>query len=377
MTYNCILITKKRDNMKKNLGNKVSSASHMVCRIEKNDIALERPFKYFLDTLESLPYSKITITDNSGVEGQGEIVHASDVNGEIQGGVIYFEPIINYLLSNFRSVSSLDEIKNVMKFLRLSIIHNTGLMCGIEQALFRILSQKTGKNLIELLGGPKNEKIFIQTTIPMEKTLALYKRRVDMIIDKHHPKFVKFKVGINPNLELKAIRYFRKLDNEASISIDANQAFTSFNDALDFLNKISDINISWAEQLLEKDDLEGMNILRTCTNVPLMADESLHTPLEAEYFCQNNLVDFFNIKLAKTGGILKALDIIKIAENFGKKVMLGSMLHGKLGIEYNLGFALTQKFVTNDFFSYFNVIETKELNYICNDLSVSSKNLFN
>lgn len=350
--------------------------THMVCKIEKNDIKLTKPFKYFLDTLESLPYSKIIITEINGIEGHGEIVHALDINGEIQGSIAYLEPVINYLLSKFNTVSSLSEIKSIMRYLRLNIIHNTGLLCGIEQSLFNILSQKIGKTLTEILSGDIKKKIYIQTTIPMEKDFESYKKRVDIIMQKYHPRFVKFKVGINLLLESEIIHYLRKINNELEISIDANQAFPKVTDALNFLESINDVNISWAEQLLEKDDLDGMKLLRSKTIVPLMADECLHNSLEAEYFCQNNLIDLFNIKLAKTGGILKALEIIEIANKYNKKVMLGSMLHGKLGIEYNLGFALSQNFITNDFFSYFNVVETKELNYISDDLSVSYNNFF-
>ncbi len=349
----------------------------MTCKIRKNDIMLTSPFKYFLDTLEFLPYSKITITDSEGMEGHGEIAHAVDINGEIQSGAYGFESILNYIFNNFDSVSTLKDIQNIMKYCRLNISHNTGLLCGVEQALFDILSQKTGKNLTEILGGDsKNKEVFIQITVPMKKTFELYKQSVDEIFKKHHPKFIKFKVGIDLPLESEVLHYCRALDSKVSISIDANQAFTKYKDALVFLEKIADVDISWAEQLLAKDDLAGMGYLQAGTDVLLMADESLHTPLEANYFCQNNLADCFNIKLAKTGGILKALEIIKIAESSGRKVMLGSMLHGKLGIEYNLAFALSQNFITHDFFSYFNVIETKDLGYINSDLSVSGQSLF-
>ena len=352
----------------------------MKCTIENNDIPLIKPFKFYLDILKSLPYSKIIIIDDDGIEGEGEAVHALDANGEIQETAKFLEPIIDHLLSGFKSVSSVEEISMLMRHLRLSIIHNTGMLCGIEQALFGILSKKTGKNLTEILGGDKNDKIFIQTTIPMQDDFVSYRQSIDSILKNHHPGFVKFKIGVDTGLESQAIRYLKMKDSSICISVDANQAFASSEDKVNnvfvFLGKVKDIDISWAEQLLAKDDLDGMKYLRRYTKLKLMADESLHTPLEAEYLCQNNLVDYFNIKLAKTGGILKALEIIKIAEKYGKKVMLGGMLHGKLGIEYNLGFALSQNFVTHDFFSYFNIPETKDLNYINSDLSVTRDSLY-
>ena len=348
----------------------------MNISINKNNIKLEKPFKYFLAELIYLPYSMVEIKDDSGLIGQGEAVHSIDANGELQECAVFYEPYLNSILNNIDTVNSITDIDIVMKKIRLNVVHNTGLLCGIEQALFDILSQKTSKNITELMGGVKNDLIYIQTTIPMEKEIISYRNKMDMIFNNYKPAFVKFKVGINTELESEAIHYYRSIDKDVGISIDANQAFLSADDALEFLNKISDLNISWAEQLLAKDDLDGMKLLRQNSSLQLMADESIHTSADAEYFCQNNLVDYLNIKLAKTGGILKALEIIKISEKYGKKVMLGSMLHGKLGIKYNLGFALSQNFITQDFFSYFNVTETKDLNYINNDLSFSMNSLY-
>lgn len=348
----------------------------MQLSIQTNNIKLEKPFKYFLAELTFLLYSLIEIKDSSGLIGHGEAAHSIDANGELQEGAIFYEPYLNSALNNFDSVSSISDIEQVMKSIRLNIIHNTGLACGVEQALFEILSQKAGKNITELLGGAKHKEIYIQTTISIEKEINLYKQRIDFIFNNYRPRFVKFKVGVDLELESEAIRYYRAMDKEVNISIDANQAFNNVDEAINFLEKIEDISISWAEQLLAKDNLLGMKYLRDKTNIKLMADESVHSPLEAEYFCQNNLVDYINIKLAKTGGILKALEIIKIAEKYNKKVMLGSMLHGKLGIEYNLGFALSQDFMTQDFFSYFTVTETKDLGYIKNNLSVTLESLY-
>ncbi|MCC6448133.1 MAG: hypothetical protein IT215_05545, partial [Chitinophagaceae bacterium] len=56
----------------------MKNTKKMMCKIEKNNIGLTKPFTYFLDTLNSLPYSKITITDCDGITGEGEIVHAID-----------------------------------------------------------------------------------------------------------------------------------------------------------------------------------------------------------------------------------------------------------------------------------------------------------
>ena len=347
------------------------------CQIVQNEILLDKPFKYFLDELKSLPYSKVVLTDNEGFVGEGEAAHAIDINGELQAQASSYAPYIENALSKMTGpIDSIATIHRAMKMVRLYVAHNTGLLCGVEQALFGILSKRTGKNLTELLGGAKHSSIAIQITLPYQADFEGYKESFEGMLSKHAPEYVKFKIGKNLPLELEAIRYLKKLRLGISISVDANQAFSDPEEAVQFAESLKASRVSWAEQLLHKDDISGLRMLKMRTGLPLMVDEGLHTPLEAEYFAKERLADSFNIKLAKTGGILKAIEIINIAKHFNLPVMLGSMLHGKLGMEYNLGFALSQDFITHDFFSYFSVEETKNLGYITDDLSVNSETLY-
>ena len=221
----------------------------MKCEIFDNNIKLDKPFRYFLGELHELPYSKIVITDNNGIFGEGEIAHAIDINGELQEGAKYFVPYINNVLSTFLSVDSVDDIIVIIEKARLMIAHNTGLMCGIEQSLFSILSKKTGKNLSQILGGDIEKTIFIQTTIPYLSDMNEYKAEIDRIISENKPKHVKFKVGKNLDLEKSAIKYLTSAHNEVSVSVDANQAFGNVDEAIIFANDLTGLNVAWAEQL--------------------------------------------------------------------------------------------------------------------------------
>ncbi len=348
----------------------------MKCEITPLTIELKKPFGYFLGTLKELPYSKVCITDEYGLQGFGEIAHAVDINGELQASASGYVPYIEQTVRTVSSVETLQDIIFVMSQLRLNIAHNTGLLCGIEQALFSILSQKTGKNLTQILGGSDAENRKIQATISYCESFAEYKNATDNAITIHQADHIKYKVGKNNPLELEILAYCREMYPAVSVSVDANQSFNAVSEAILFAKKLENLGLVWAEQLLPKDAISDLKLLRSQTKIPLMVDEGLHSPLEAEYYAQNKLVDFFNIKLAKTGGVIKALEIIEIAKKYNIPCMLGSMLHGKMGIEYNLGFALSQSFITNDFYSYFSVTETENLGYILADLTVTSTSLY-
>lgn len=347
----------------------------MKCKIDSYKVKLKTPFHYFLAELKFLPYSKITIQDDKFF-GVGEIAHSIDVNGELQEGVKFYIPYIKNILKNKSQLESVDDIRSIMKECRLYIAHNTGLMCGIEQALFSILKQKTNKNLLQLLDiKPSEEDIFIQITIPFLPDLKSYHKHINNILKTNNPKFIKFKVGKNLELEILAIEYLKSINNIVSVSVDANQAFGDVDKAIDFANKLYKLKISWAEQLIHKDDIKGLKKLRNNTKLPLMVDEGLHSTIDAIFYAQNKYYDYFNIKLAKTGGILKALEIIEIAKQYNIPVMLGSMLHGEIGLEYNLEFTLSNIFITQDFYSYFNLLNKNKNKYINNKLLVN-KNIF-
>ena len=156
------------------------------------------------------------------------------------------------------------------------------------------------------------------------------------------------------------INYCKNILPKISISVDANQAFKTSKDALIFLKNFDVGTLAWIEQPLPRENFKEWQKLKFQSQIPLMADESIHTAREALWYLENNLVDFINIKLAKCGGIIEAEKIISMANKFNIPVMLGSMLHGELGITYNLLFGLSQPFITYDFYSYFLLKKVKK-----------------
>ena len=63
-----------------------------------------------------------------------------------------------------------------------------------------------------------------------------------------------------------------------------------------------------------------------------MADESVHSPEDALRLIRAEAVDFINIKLMKSGGILKGRKIAEVAEAADIPCMIGCMSESELGI---------------------------------------------
>lgn len=341
----------------------------MKVSIQKKDITLREPFLYYLDTLIALPYAQITITTSDNVSGVGEVPCAIDINGETAEGSIHLASVVERCLSVF-SIHSEKDIKLAMETLSLKLAFNEALRFGVEQALFEILTKRKNKSLSNLFGVTKKE-IKMQVTLPYLDSKEEYDKKLEMIFEKK-PTHLKIKVGANLKREISVIKTARSLSDAVCISVDANQAFKNPGDAVVFLKEVESYNLSWIEQPLTRYALiEDWLMLKKSVSVPLMADESIHTQKDVQFFLQNKAIDYLNIKLAKCGGIFEARKIIETAKKYNIPVMLGSMLEGEKALKYNLAFGLSEDFIVYDFSRNY-VLEDKKIPLFINEKTLYS-----
>ena len=80
------------------------------------------------------------------------------------------------------------------------------------------------------------------------------------------------------------------------------------------LKKLERSNVEFVEQPAKADNIEGLAELKKNSPILVMADESIHSPEDAIHVIRKEATDIINIKLMKSGGILKARKIAAVAE---------------------------------------------------------------
>ena len=267
----------------------------------------------------------VKISTDYGVVGWGESSPSERVTGESVETVV---KILDRIAPRLIGECPLRIEQNV-ELMDSLISGNPAAKAAIDMALHDILGKTACKPLFMLMGGYRTQVLTdITLSIKSPKEMA---RDAAKAVKKGF-KALKVKVGVNPTEDLERIKRIREAVGETiELRIDANQGWTP-KQAIEVLNKMEKFNIQFAEQPVPAENLKGLTEVKRNSPIPIMADESVHSPEDALRLIQAEAVDLINIKLMKSGGILKGRKIAAIAESAGTPCMIGCMGESEVGI---------------------------------------------
>lgn len=288
-------------------------------------IPLKQPFKIALGESKNYEGVIFVVETDEGISGVGEASPSPRITGETVGSVLSalqrFTPIL--LGKNPRAIGE------IMDTLNSSILYNPSAKSAVDIALHDIAGKLSGLPLKTILGGYR-EGIETDITIGLKNTENTIKEAKD-IISKGF-RIIKVKIGEDPRIDIEKIRLVREeIGKDIILRVDANQGYT-VREAIEVLDKIEKYEIEFIEQPVKAWDIIGMRTVRKSSSIPIMADESLHTPYDAIRLIREEACDYINIKLMKVGGIREAVKIARIAEEGGMKCMVGCMVETEVGI---------------------------------------------
>lgn len=289
------------------------------------DLALLKPVKVALGTIDSFQTLIIRIHSDNGLIGYGEASPISFVTGET---IAICQSVIEALTPSLigQDIARLEHLHALMDAM---FKDNYSSKAAIDLALHDLLAQHAKLPLYQYLGGGKSS-FEIDKTIPIDTPEVMAAEAKQNVAEGI--RVLKIKVGLDAKQDIERIAQIRAaVGDDIAIRIDANQGWNTA-EAITTINAMAKYHVESVEQPLKYWDTQGHKVIRQQITTPLMADESLFTPMDAIKLVREDCVDIFNIKLMKCGGLYKAEQINAIAQSAGYSCMVGCMLESWIGI---------------------------------------------
>ncbi|MDW8041027.1 MAG: dipeptide epimerase [Nitrososphaerota archaeon] len=267
----------------------------------------------------------VKMVTDYGVYGWGEASPSERVTGETAETVI---KAVDKIAPKLIGMCPL-HIEKIVEVMDKLVAGNPSAKAAIDIALHDVFGKTVRKELHRVLGGYRTE-VLTDLTLSIKTPREMAKDAVKAV--KRGFKALKVKVGVNPQEDVERVKLIREaVGDDVQIRIDANQGWTP-KQAIQALNKMAKYNVQFAEQPVPAEDLKGLIEVKRNSPIPVMADESVHSPEDAIRLVKAEAVDLINIKLMKSGGIHKARKIAAIAEAAGIPCMIGCMGESEIGI---------------------------------------------
>lgn len=285
----------------------------------------EEPFRIASGTSTESHNVIVKIITDYDVIGWGESSPSKRVTGETPETVV---KAIDKIAPKLIGKCPL-RIEENIEFMDSIIEGNPAAKAAVDIALHDSLGKTACKPLFMLMGGYRTE-VLTDLTLSIKSPREMAADALKAL--RKGFKALKVKVGVDPFEDVERVRMIREaVGPDTQIRIDANQGWTP-RQAIQVLNKIEKFKIQFAEQPVPSEDVKGLAKVRKDSPVPIMADESVHSPQDAMRLIQAEAVDFINIKLMKSGGILKGRKIADVAEAAAIPCMIGCMGESGIGI---------------------------------------------
>ncbi len=288
---------------------------------------LKTPFVTALRRVTHLRDIVVRLETDDGLVGYGEGAPTPQITGETEESILAsIETAKRSILSErFETPDALHE------HLERLLAHRTTARSAIETAFYDLWAKRDGLPLYRRLGGERKE-IETDITISLDTPEKMAHDAKKAFAEGF--RTLKIKIGGDPNKDYERIlAVFRSVGNEATLRLDANQGWDAAS-CLALLHRLERdrLPIECIEQPVAADDIEGLCRIRRESAVPLLADESVFSLDEARRLIETGCTDMINVKLAKTGGIHEAIEIVELCRDHGIVCMMGCMLEGPFAV---------------------------------------------
>jgi muconate cycloisomerase len=196
---------------------------------------------------------------------------------------------------------------------------------AVNMALYDIIGKAKDIPVYTLLGGLRHARVpllFGVSSGTPDRDITTIEEQIDLGC-----RCFMLKMGTLPIAdEIKRVVAVRnRFGDEIKIIVDANQGWELI-EALEFVDGVCDCQPDLIEQPTGRKEIDYLKQIRDRCACALSADESVESITDAATLLKESAVDVFSIKVSKNGGLDKSKQIAQMADGFGLKCLMNSML---------------------------------------------------
>lgn len=195
-------------------------------------------------------------------------------------------------------------------------------LAGIDIALLDLKAKILNTPLYNLLGGLYRNDVRFAGYLFIDDPLVNAKEAEELVAKGYDE--IKIKVGREVDFDTKRIKEIRSaVGPDVKLRIDANQIW-SVPTAIRAINQMAPYGLHLVEQPVPYYDIDGMATVSRSVPVPITADESCTNFDSALKLIEKRAVSAFTVYPSEAGGLLKAKQIVELANSYGIWCVTGS-----------------------------------------------------
>jgi len=264
-------------------------------------------------------YATLELVTDEGLIGLGEASPDTEVTGETQSSVIRDLEAASPSLKGFDPF----DMELILREMEELIPNSPSARAAVDMALYDLMGKSLGVPVYRLLGGKAREVVTAYPVVPLDTPQVMAATASQFAAGA---KTLKLKIGTTIEEDVARLTAIRAaIGGQVKLRVDVNQGWGDAKTAIAAIQALQEFDLEWVEQPVKDTDIDGMAEVCRAVDVPIMADESLHSPSDALEIIQKGAADILNIKLMKCGGIYRGLQIQALAEAAGLPCIVGSM----------------------------------------------------
>ncbi len=291
-------------------------------------VPLKTPFKTALRTIDTVEDIVVIVNTDTGHVGYGEAPATAVITGDTHGSIV--EAIRKFIRPRLigEEIANLNRITGLIQG---ALEKNSSAKAAVEIAVYDLFGQLYDAPLYKMLGGG-DPVITTDITISVD---YIEKMVADSIAAVERGfETLKIKVGKDIGVDLERIKaIYAAVEGRALLRRDANQGWNA-KQAVYAIQTLEDsgVKLELVEQPVKAQDLAGLKYVTERVHTPIMADESVFGPAEVIDLIKMRAADIINIKLMKTGGLSKAIQIADICAIHQVECMIGCMIETGISV---------------------------------------------